>query len=450
MSKAFASPSFFAGLSLKRKFAENPGEACLSLTEAYGDTVKFNLGKAAFSLINDRDLIAHILDANKSRYLPIADFAPITGFLQDGLFTPDENKAESLYEETLRKTANVESLPPFFSIIEEEVAQLREHYFAGKNNHDKVNIELEMQRLLIKVIARGFLAPGLEINADSLQESTTDITGFNNFTNLIKIREKSGTLPGKTRIEDMLPKYVQESFTYLEEMADHIGADFMGNNAERSSYMEVLHGYLKKHNTEYHKVTDIIKAVFFSTALPMAEAATWVLYYLDTQPGLRKKLDVEIETAGDSFQIDKFPFLMSVLLETLRIQPPVRTIHRFANYADSIGEFWIKENSWLLISPFAMHRNKQYWNTTDFTPGTVDYRDMVSGKLDYCYMPFGYLKASSEQTQFQVQILVKLVSVLLKNLRALFYDKKYPKTKDAAILAAKERLLVKIERKGKY
>ncbi|MBI2416531.1 MAG: cytochrome P450, partial [Ignavibacteriales bacterium] len=273
-SSNIPTPSFLSGLFLKKKFLANPAEACLELSQTYGDIVRFSLSGNSFTLINSQSLIENILETNQGNYLHIVEHAPVTGFLSEDFYGKHNPELGDGLLSSLNRITIPETLPLFYPVIEEEVAVIKEQYRTSKTSADKINIELEMQRLFIKIIARGLLAPGLEINADSLQESMVDITSFNSFANLLKVRTRSGTLPGKSRIQSMLPKYVVESFTYLDEMADHIGADFMGALAERSPFLEILHSHLKGHNTDYQKIIETIKATFFTTSLPLSQVAT--------------------------------------------------------------------------------------------------------------------------------------------------------------------------------
>jgi len=119
----------------------------------------------------------------------------------------------------------------------------------------------------------------------------------------------------------------------------------------------------------------------------------WASYLLTLDPAEQTRLRKEIaafppERVQTLEDLQHWPRLKQVLCETLRLYPPVPVMLRKALGPDTIGEYEIGAGTLLWISPWVIHRHREFWdNPTAFMP------DRFAGKAapwvtEPAFLPF--------------------------------------------------------------
>lgn len=117
-------------------------------------------------------------------------------------------------------------------------------------------------------------------------------------------------------------------------------------------------------------------------------AATWILYFLATQPGLADKLATEaqaiVSETGeiDPLKLPKADTSLRVAREALRLYPPFYWFSREIRKPTELAGVRLRSGTSLIISPWQLQRDSRYWTDPD------------SFRLDRNYntpafMPFG-------------------------------------------------------------
>ncbi|MBK9048701.1 MAG: cytochrome P450 [Bacteroidetes bacterium] len=82
-------------------------------------------------------------------------------------------------------------------------------------------------------------------------------------------------------------------------------------------------------------------------------------------------------------------YLTNVIEETLRIYPPAWIIGRKNIKPDKIGNYAVPAGTNILISPYALHRDKRFWeNPETFIPERFETSETIK-KVKNMYLPFG-------------------------------------------------------------
>ena len=114
--------------------------------------------------------------------------------------------------------------------------------------------------------------------------------------------------------------------------------------------------------------------IFMAGHETTATTLTWAFYCLANAPWVEAKLLEEIERvcAGRTptiDDIDQLDWCKAVVLETLRLYPPVPLLPRQAREADDIGGIPVKKGDLIMIAPWLMHRATDLWDkATHFLP----------------------------------------------------------------------------------
>ncbi len=128
------------------------------------------------------------------------------------------------------------------------------------------------------------------------------------------------------------------------------------------------------------------------THVPTAAASAWALCELAQRPEVRSRLEEELDAIGArGAEVERAPLLSAVVLETLRLHPPVWVLAREARREFRHGPHAVSAGNEVLVSPYVVQRLPQYWNDPEtflperFLPGSPWHVERPSA----AYLPFG-------------------------------------------------------------
>jgi cytochrome P450 len=125
-----------------------------------------------------------------------------------------------------------------------------------------------------------------------------------------------------------------------------------------------------------------------------AAALAWVWYLLDRHPEKAEKLRGELraELAGRPpglADVTRLSYTRGVVLESLRLFPPVWVLPRTAIRADAVCGFAVPRGTEVLISPYLIHRRADCWSDPEsFSPERF-LEERPQPQSSYAYLPFG-------------------------------------------------------------
>ena len=144
---------------------------------------------------------------------------------------------------------------------------------------------------------------------------------------------------------------------------------------------------------------------------------SWVLYTLASQPEWQAKVAQEAQDCGETFTLDRLPVTRRVVQEVLRLYPPAPLIVRAASKQQELGGFCLKRGHTVIISFYAMHRHRKFWDTADaFDPDRFQPERLDSNPA---YMPFGTGPRMCIAAQFALAEITVVVARLLAELELI-------------------------------
>jgi cytochrome P450 len=107
--------------------------------------------------------------------------------------------------------------------------------------------------------------------------------------------------------------------------------------------------------------------IFMAGHETTATTLTWAFYCLANAPWVEAALLEEIEQvcpgrAPTLADVPKLTWADAVVQETLRLYPPVPLLPRQAREADRVGNIPVRKGDLIMIAPWLMHRNHDYWD----------------------------------------------------------------------------------------
>jgi cytochrome P450 len=141
------------------------------------------------------------------------------------------------------------------------------------------------------------------------------------------------------------------------------------------------------------QVRDEVMSIFLAGHETTANALAWTFYLLAQHPGVRARLDAELDAVlGDRApQADDAPrlqYTLMVIEEAMRLYPPGWVLVRVAVEDDEIDGYAIPRGSIVALSPWVTHRDPRHWPDPErFDPERFDPARKVA-RPRYAYFPF--------------------------------------------------------------
>lgn len=175
------------------------------------------------------------------------------------------------------------------------------------------------------------------------------------------------------------------------------------------------------------EIVDQVSMLFLAGHETSASALTWALYLLALHPEIQESAYTEAVGAlqGGSPSIEnikKMPLVRDVFREALRLYPPVGFFARECEATTSMRDKTLPIGSAVMVSPWLIHRHRDYWDNPDgFDPGRFS-RDQPKAPLRDIYLPFGTGPRVCIGAAFALQEAVLILSSLLTQYRFELLD----------------------------
>lgn len=141
------------------------------------------------------------------------------------------------------------------------------------------------------------------------------------------------------------------------------------------------------------QVIDQLAVFFLAGHETTASSLAWAFFLLSCQPavldGLRSEIRSQLGARDFDFHdVKALPRVRNAFRETLRLYPPVAFLTRRALRNDRFGRFAVPAGSFVVVSPWLLHRHRSYWPE----PGRFDpsrFEQPGGGARAGAYIPFG-------------------------------------------------------------
>jgi cytochrome P450 len=141
------------------------------------------------------------------------------------------------------------------------------------------------------------------------------------------------------------------------------------------------------------EVRDACLAVFFAGHETTACLLSWTWYVLAQRPDVERRMLDELErqdadAAAPGALVELLPYTQMVLKEVLRLYPPAYAFGRRALRATTVGSHPVAAGTTVLMSPWAMHRNPDFFeDPEEFVPERWE-NGLASRLPRFAYFPF--------------------------------------------------------------
>ncbi|HKO01263.1 MAG TPA: cytochrome P450 [Thermoanaerobaculia bacterium] len=341
MSRTIPGP---AGLPLLGSFLQVAGDRLAflrSLRERYGHTVAFRVGATRFVFINRPDDVRHVLDEGSRCYAKGVGLQQARTALGDGMLTSDAATAAErrLLFAPFFQRSSIDALTP-------AIERITTAHLDRCNVAEPVELMTSMAELTMNIALTVLFGMDGEVDARRLAALFTRME--------------------KRALRRMLFDLVRPPRGHSRHR-DEIERAIAPLRARDGPLQRAVQSLPNE------AAIDELVTMLFASHETTATALTWTLILLAEHRAEREAIDAEPRR------------LTHAIEESLRLYPPVWLLPRVAIEEDARGDYRIEAGTHVIISPYVLHRDPDWWTDSDaFTPSRFE-RPFRPGT----YIPFG-------------------------------------------------------------
>ncbi len=372
-----------------------PGEALVSMLrdrrKAYkrlaatgGDLTYVRTGRHQLFLINHPDLVREFLidkaDAFiKGRVLQRARF-----LFGEGLLTSEgsrHDKHKRLVAQSFRG-GHMKSYA-------QTMADFATRFANTLQDGQTLRMDKEMTRLTLRIVGKTLFGANVQDEANEVSQALqTALHLFSYATNpfLDAARQilsigRSSLQRSRSNLDSIIYKIIDQRRKTPQEENDLLSALLLAEEEETGD---------KLNNMD---VRDHVLSLFLNGHDTTAVALSWAWYTLAQFPEVADKIHQEVETICcqdpvTAEHLSDLVYTRQVFREVIRLYPPVWVFGRQAIEDVTLGGFTVPEGAHVLVSPFFLHRNPNYWEHPErFMPERFE----AGGNNEqhrFAYLPF--------------------------------------------------------------
>ncbi|KAF2508059.1 cytochrome P450 [Flavobacterium zhairuonense] len=352
-----------------------------------GDSFSLKIGFSKYLILSrDNDIAQYILVKNQKNYYK-SKFQSVylSKYLGKGLLTSDGDfwlQQRRLIQPAFHKQKMNMLVNNMNATITSEIDVLKEN--------ETFNAFPAMSQLAFNVVAKSLFE--FSISEEKLHRIKFIIEEVQKFlVKEIRLPHKALWFSLSGQVKKHL-KLAEENDSIIKEIIET-------RNASNDDFNDLLNMLLETRyedtgeSMSTQQLIDEIKILFIAGHETTANALTFTLHFLGSNPEVQQKVFneiIEIESQTDNVieQLQKMTYTNAVLNESMRLYPPAWITDRQNLEDDTIGSFKIKKGTLIGVSFYELHRNPKYWQDPDeFIPERF-LDEQKKQSMQYFY-PFG-------------------------------------------------------------
>ncbi len=370
-------------VDLEHAHALDPLALYLSAQRSYGDVVRIQGTRAAWYLIAHPDGVRHVLQDNGTNYRKNIVYndslAPLLGH---GLLT-SEGEAWRKQRRLVQPAFHAHQVTAWMDGIAEPVEAMLRGWGEPAREGRALNLGAELRRLLVEIVGRALFGADLQATADGIAASLGSLFDA--------IPKAHGRAAPAARCRAGANG---QALDRLRQAVDRIIAQRRSGAAAGDDLLSLLLSARAAGELSEEQLREQIVTLLFTGYETCSNVLAWACYLVAGAPEVELRLRQEVEevlggrapTAGDLGRLD---LTGRIILETMRLYPPVWSFGRRPERDDEIDGFRIPAGALVVLSPYVTHRHAAFWQDPErFDPERFG-AEPSSARPRFAYFPFG-------------------------------------------------------------
>lgn len=354
------------------------------LVSEYGETVHFPLLRPTYLVTNPKD-VHHLLVVNPRNYHKAGGLAVSKELFGAGVVTSEE-PLHSQQRRVMQPMFHRSSIVRLAS----QMASLAAAHVSNWRTDQVVDLSIEMMDLTLVIASAALFTVDTETTARDLGSA------FTTAQRLITRRQRKVPLP--LWLPTPTNRRYKDAVARIDRLiSEIIECRRMLSNPPPDLLTMLLEARLPNGAAmSNQQLRDEIASMLFAGHETVSNHLTWTWYLLSQNRDIEMRLIKEWDSvlsgsAPNLEQISALTFTEMVLAESLRLLPPVWTLHRRAVEEDQLPSgLSLRPGDELLISQYVSHRNPLYFtNPEAFRPErwTSEFKESLPAGV---YFPFSF------------------------------------------------------------
>lgn len=350
------------------------------------------IGRRPVVIVNDPDLIRHIFIEARENYpksdLMISALSPLLG---DGVLI--SNGDTWAHDRKMLDPAFVhmrleQMFPLMRAAVDDAIARL-----SGLAPDQVIDLEAELSHITADIMFRTLFSEPIDG-----RDAAGVFGAFMRFQRNAPQFDLQVILKSDPSTPEPLPPALQEDAALLRGLMARLLDARLARLSAGEQFVDFAQAAIDARDDagqpfSRERLIDQLAVFFLAGHETTASSLAWTMFMLSQSPDVMARLRAEVTQVlgSEAFQFADFkrlPYTRMVFREGLRLYPPAAFLTRRAVKADRLGSYWVKMDSFIVVSPWLVHRHERYWNQPgEFNPSRFS-EDQPAPKMG-TYIPFG-------------------------------------------------------------
>ena len=356
-----------------------------SLLHEYGDFVLWH-GLSDLYLINHPDFVRPVLlDGSDHVSKRTVDYRVLSQFMGDGLLSTNGPlwKRQRQFMQPFFARHNLQRFDETINTITSTMVEA----WRQSPEREPFCVNLEMRRLTLRIA-------GLTMFGLSIDQHVDEI---NKLVDVFNVPPRA--FAPRMSLYPWIPTPNNLKRSLARKRLDRIIYGLIDERHRMGSEGEdILCRFISAEHTHGSGVTgkqvrDELVTFLFSGVATTACALTWALHLIATHPDVEarlvEKLDARLNGAAATAEdLARIPYLGCVVLEALRLYPPVWGFARRVEREYTFNGYVLPAKASVGIMPYSLHRHPEFWSDPEcFDPGRF-HPSRSKDRHFFAYLPF--------------------------------------------------------------
>ncbi|HEX6478063.1 MAG TPA: cytochrome P450 [Ktedonobacteraceae bacterium] len=353
-----------------------------------GDVVHMRFVSQSAYLIYHPDDVKHVLQENHRNYnKDLFTYKLFRPFMGNGLLTNDGQSW--LHQRRLMQPAfHRQRLTNYAAVMTNATANMLERWQTRTDGDAPLDIADEMMRLTLGIVGQTLFDMDLSQETSTVGRAVSELLKLIGNYVYTPFPPLSIPTPRNRRIRAAIRELDKVVYGIISERRKQ-----QTDSADLLSMLLSLRDEETGEGMNDQQLRDEVMTLIIAGHETTANALAWSLYLISQHPQVERRLWTEVDEvlAGSVPTLEHLPGLKythMVLEEAMRLYPPGVIFARKAIGDDVLGGYAIPANSMIIVSPYAVQHNAEFWPDPDvfdperFTP------ERSADRPHYAYIPF--------------------------------------------------------------
>lgn len=359
--------------------------------ESYGDLYYVPSSSDGLFVLRHPDHVREVLATRASSFgKQHSAFTQLSRVLGEGLLV-SEGETWTRQRRMLGPGFAPPRMRAYADVMVEEARRTGDRWSDGAT----VALEQEMTELTLRIVSRTLF--GLDVSKEDTRAIARAMSSFQSSLSSPDFLPAWVPLPGRRELARSLADLDRIVYRIIRER--RAAGTSAGERAERADLLQVLVDAVDPETSggrlSEREVRDQLVTFFLAGHETTSQALTWAFYCLSRTPAAERALHEELDgVLGDRDAVtfddlERLPYTEQVMLEAMRLYPPVYAIARRAHEDTEIGGYRVPRGSEVMIWVYWTHRDARFYPEPEvFRPERFE-KDKVAALPKHAYLPFG-------------------------------------------------------------